>query len=211
MQKHFTRGIPNTALSEIKSSLKGSLLDLLSLSIFYSRSFSSDREIQRCNVHRVQSSVKVQEKDDEQAERIVSEEERLIRESWTQNPITTRKSYVPVKRQVNLRIPEERLIPKGHRFSHKKTTTVLEKTRTPRSCLRWQPTGRILKTVVLETSARMVSQKMSYIKWCLLKITLQAPFLNVKKTFDRSRSSLGLHGNDVCSHQFRPRSSSNDF
>ncbi|GKF20648.1 hypothetical protein Tco_0069286 [Tanacetum coccineum] len=30
------------------------------------------------------------------------------------------------------------------------------------------------------------------------------------KTFDHSRSSLGLHGNDVCSHQFRPRSSSND-
>ncbi|GKG02177.1 hypothetical protein Tco_0306882, partial [Tanacetum coccineum] len=47
------------------------------------------------------------------------------------------------------------------------------------------------------------------IKWCLLKITLQAPFLNVQKTVDRSRSSLGLHGNDVCSHQFRPRSSSN--
>ncbi|GKD06961.1 hypothetical protein Tco_1186646, partial [Tanacetum coccineum] len=37
-----------------------------------------------------------------------------------------------------------------------------------------------------------------------------APFLNVQKTFDRSRSSLGLHGDDVCSHQFRPRSSSND-
>ncbi|GKG46343.1 hypothetical protein Tco_0501189, partial [Tanacetum coccineum] len=37
-----------------------------------------------------------------------------------------------------------------------------------------------------------------------------APFLNVHKTFDRSRSSLGLHGDDVCSHQFRPRSSSND-
>ncbi|GJY43832.1 retrovirus-related pol polyprotein from transposon TNT 1-94 [Tanacetum coccineum] len=31
------------------------------------------------------------------------------------------------------------------------------------------------------------------IKWCLLKITLQAPFLNVQKTFDRSRSSLVLH------------------
>ncbi|GKB11159.1 hypothetical protein Tco_0845082 [Tanacetum coccineum] len=41
------------------------------------------------------------------------------------------------------------MIPKGHRFSHKKTTTVPEKTRTPRSCLRWQPTGRILKTVCL--------------------------------------------------------------
>ncbi|GJX84296.1 hypothetical protein Tco_0335070 [Tanacetum coccineum] len=45
-------------------------------------------------------------------------------------------------------------------------------------------------------------------QWCLLKITLQAPFLNVQKTFDRSRSSLGLHGDDVSSHQFRPRSSS---
>ncbi|GJX42982.1 hypothetical protein Tco_0259658 [Tanacetum coccineum] len=43
-------------------------------------------------------------------------------------------------------------------------------------------------------------------------VTLEkAPFLNVQKTFDRSRSSLGLHGDDVCSHQFRPRSSSNDF
>ncbi|GKD27037.1 hypothetical protein Tco_1233251, partial [Tanacetum coccineum] len=31
----------------------------------------------------------------------------------------------------------------------KKTTTVHEKTTSPRSCLRWQPTGRILKTVCL--------------------------------------------------------------
>ncbi|GKF72601.1 hypothetical protein Tco_0208715 [Tanacetum coccineum] len=44
-----------------------------------------------------------------------------------------------------------------------------------------------------------------------LMITNDASFLNVQMTFDRSRSSLGLHGNDVCSHQFRPRSSSNDF
>ncbi|GJV65773.1 hypothetical protein Tco_1476601 [Tanacetum coccineum] len=29
------------------------------------------------------------------------------------------------------------------------------------------------------------------VKWRLLKITLQAPFLNVQKTFDRSKSSLG--------------------
>ncbi|GJV05331.1 hypothetical protein Tco_1338900, partial [Tanacetum coccineum] len=34
------------------------------------------------------------------------------------------------------------------------------------------------------------------IKWCLLKITLQAPFLIVQKTFDRRRSSLGLYGKD---------------
>ncbi|GKF59248.1 hypothetical protein Tco_0176034, partial [Tanacetum coccineum] len=37
------------------------------------------------------------------------------------------------------------------------------------------------------------------------------PVPQCSKTFDRNRSSLGLHGDDVCSHQFRPRSSSNDF
>ncbi|GKF26144.1 hypothetical protein Tco_0082038 [Tanacetum coccineum] len=66
----------------------------------------------------------------------------------------------------------------------------------------------------------MVSQKMSYIKWCLLKITLQAPFLNVQMTYVHISSGLVLHqmasvenntsgpvpqcSNDVCSHQFRP-------
>ncbi|GJZ16730.1 hypothetical protein Tco_0552853 [Tanacetum coccineum] len=150
----------------------------------------------------------------------------------------TTKRYMPVEKSSASKKPE-RQIPTGHRFSNKKTTTVPEKTMTPRSCLSWKPTGRIFKTIGLrwvptgkifafstnkvdseppngsivdiphihaceqtlglsaETSARMVSQKMSYIKWCLLKITLQAPFLNVQKTFDRSRSSLGLHGNDV--------------
>ncbi|GJY00995.1 hypothetical protein Tco_0359147 [Tanacetum coccineum] len=42
-----------------------------------------------------------------------------------------------------------RQIPKGHRFSIKKTTIVHEKTMTPRSCLRWKPTGKIFKTVGL--------------------------------------------------------------
>ncbi|GKA56944.1 hypothetical protein Tco_0756016 [Tanacetum coccineum] len=55
---------------------------------------------------------------------------------------------MPVEKLSTSKKPE-RLIPKGHRFSYKKTTTVPEKTRTPRSCLRWQPTGRILKTVCL--------------------------------------------------------------
>ncbi|GJT35266.1 hypothetical protein Tco_0925685 [Tanacetum coccineum] len=41
-----------------------------------------------------------------------------------------------------------------------------------------------------ETSARMVSQKMSYIKWRLLKITLQAPFLNVQMMSDHNSSDL---------------------
>ncbi|GJZ89901.1 hypothetical protein Tco_0661828 [Tanacetum coccineum] len=46
-------------------------------------------------------------------------------------------------------IDHARLIPTGHRFSNKKTTTVPEKTLNPTSCLRWQLTGRILKTVGL--------------------------------------------------------------
>ncbi|GJR08863.1 hypothetical protein Tco_0791515 [Tanacetum coccineum] len=60
----------------------------------------------------------------------------------------TTKRYMPVEKSSASKKPE-RQIPTGHRFSHKKTTTVPEKTRTPRSCLRWQPTGRILKTVCL--------------------------------------------------------------
>nr|GEX49116.1 hypothetical protein [Tanacetum cinerariifolium] len=43
----------------------------------------------------------------------------------------------------------ERQIPKGHRFSIKKTSVVHEKTITLRSCLRWKPTGKIFKTVGL--------------------------------------------------------------
>ncbi|GJT31956.1 hypothetical protein Tco_1514802 [Tanacetum coccineum] len=51
----------------------------------------------------------------------------------------------------------------------------------------------------------------NHVKANKLLMSVQAPFLNVQKTFDRSRSSLGLHGDDVCSHQFRPRSSSNEL
>ncbi|GJZ07114.1 hypothetical protein Tco_0540907 [Tanacetum coccineum] len=43
----------------------------------------------------------------------------------------------------------ERQIPRGHRFSNKKTTTVPEKTMNPRSCLKWKPTGRIFSNVHL--------------------------------------------------------------
>ncbi|GJR58719.1 hypothetical protein Tco_1500881 [Tanacetum coccineum] len=51
--------------------------------------------------------------------------------------------------QIRVATKPKRQIPKGHRFSIKKTTTVHEKITSPRSCLRWQPTGRILKTVCL--------------------------------------------------------------
>ncbi|GJX97582.1 putative reverse transcriptase domain-containing protein [Tanacetum coccineum] len=49
----------------------------------------------------------------------------------------------------------------------------------------------------------------SIVKWRLLKITLQAPFLNVQKTFDRSRSSLELgiqdHSNEQSSSKLVPK------
>ncbi|GJV02496.1 hypothetical protein Tco_1336065 [Tanacetum coccineum] len=138
--------------------------------------------------------------------------------------------------QIRVATKPKRQIPKGHRFSIKKTTTVHEKTTSPRSCLRWQPTGRILKTVclrwvptgktfassttkveseppngsnadipnqceseqALNVSAgtllsTAVQASVVNVKWRLLKITLQAPFLNVQKTFDHSSSSLVLH------------------
>ncbi|GJS60057.1 hypothetical protein Tco_0654841 [Tanacetum coccineum] len=54
----------------------------------------------------------------------------------------------PVK-QISVAKKPERQIPKGHRFSIKKTSVVHEKIMTPRSCLRWKPTGKIFKTVGL--------------------------------------------------------------
>ncbi|GJS85581.1 putative ribonuclease H-like domain-containing protein [Tanacetum coccineum] len=60
----------------------------------------------------------------------------------------TTKRYMPVEKSSASKKPE-RQIPTGHRFSNKKTTTVPEKTMNLRSCLRWQLTGRILKTVGL--------------------------------------------------------------
>ncbi|GJX15941.1 hypothetical protein Tco_0216773, partial [Tanacetum coccineum] len=124
--------------------------------------------------------------------------------------------------------------------------------------LRWIPTGKLLNSCTgkvdsepahgsivdiphihackqtlglsAETSARMVSQKMSYIKWRLLKITLQAPFLNVQKTprssmfkrrlivadqasvfmamtSDHNRSELGIqdHNNEPSSSKLVPK------
>ncbi|GKG16662.1 hypothetical protein Tco_0361619, partial [Tanacetum coccineum] len=95
--------------------------------------------------------------------------------------------------------------------------------------LRWVPTGKIFAFSTSKVDSEpthgsivdiphiqackqtlglsAVQASIVNVKWSLLKITLQTPFLNVQKTFDHSRSSLGLQGDDVCSHQFRPRSS----
>ncbi|GKE74446.1 hypothetical protein Tco_1536487, partial [Tanacetum coccineum] len=60
----------------------------------------------------------------------------------------TMNNKKPVE-QISVAKKPERQIPKGHRFSIKKTTTMHEKTMTPRSCLRWKPTGKFFKTVGL--------------------------------------------------------------
>ncbi|GKB72544.1 hypothetical protein Tco_0933956 [Tanacetum coccineum] len=48
--------------------------------------------------------------------------------------------------QIRIAKKPERQIPTGHGLSIKKSSTMHEKTTTPRSCLRWKQTGRILKT-----------------------------------------------------------------
>ncbi|GJV63835.1 retrovirus-related pol polyprotein from transposon TNT 1-94 [Tanacetum coccineum] len=62
------------------------------------------------------------------------------------NKTTNRNKLVE---QIRVATKPNRQIPTGHRFLIKRTSTVHEKTTSPRSCLRWQPTGRILKTVCL--------------------------------------------------------------
>ncbi|GJX23295.1 hypothetical protein Tco_0227740 [Tanacetum coccineum] len=121
----------------------------------------------------------------------------------------------PVK-QIRVATKPKRQIPKGHRFSIKKTTTVHEKTTSPRSCLRWQPTGRILKTVCLRwvptgktfaSSTTKVeseppngsnadipnqceSEQALNVSAGTLLSTVQASVINVM-TFEHSSSSLG--------------------
>nr|GEY63059.1 hypothetical protein [Tanacetum cinerariifolium] len=51
--------------------------------------------------------------------------------------------------QTSLAKKPEKQIPKGCRFSIKKTSNVHEKTMTPRSCLTWKSTGKIFKIVGL--------------------------------------------------------------
>nr|GEX36575.1 hypothetical protein [Tanacetum cinerariifolium] len=62
------------------------------------------------------------------------------------NKTTNRNKLVE---QTSFAKKPKRQIPKGHRFSIKKTSVVHEKTMTPRSCLRWKLMGKIFKTVSL--------------------------------------------------------------
>ncbi|GKF47593.1 hypothetical protein Tco_0137395, partial [Tanacetum coccineum] len=62
----------------------------------------------------------------------------------------TRNNTKPVKPKSHTQKPS-RQIAIGQRFSPKKSSVVHEKPNTPRSCLRWKPTGRIFKIAGVST------------------------------------------------------------
>ncbi|GJY89412.1 hypothetical protein Tco_0504608 [Tanacetum coccineum] len=130
---------------------------------------------------------------------------RLNPRAFAQNAKShkTTKRYMPVEKSSASKKPE-RQIPIGHRFSNKKTTTVPEKIMNPRSCLRWQLTGRIFKTVGL--SARMVSQKMkSSAMTSVHNSSGLAPPRQM--TSDHNSSELGIHdhSNELSSSKLVPK------
>nr|GEY34063.1 hypothetical protein [Tanacetum cinerariifolium] len=69
-----------------------------------------------------------------------------LRTKVPSNKTTNRNKLVE---RISVAKKPKRQILKGHRFSIRKTSIVQKKTMTPRSCLRWQPTGKIFKTVGL--------------------------------------------------------------
>ncbi|GJS76036.1 hypothetical protein Tco_0725917 [Tanacetum coccineum] len=60
----------------------------------------------------------------------------------------TRNNIKPVEMITNV-IKPKRWISKGYRISPNKSSIVHEKPNTPRSCLKWKPTGRIFKIAIL--------------------------------------------------------------
>ncbi|GKC18534.1 hypothetical protein Tco_1020684 [Tanacetum coccineum] len=102
----------------------------------------------------------------------------------------------------------------GQRFSLNKSSIVHEKPHTPRSCLRWKPTGRIFKTVSLrwiptgkvfiEVNLQMVQMMISLTHMNAIKLFMLVQEFKEFKSDEHS-------SNDVWTKQFKPRSSSNDI
>ncbi|GKB18949.1 hypothetical protein Tco_0852872 [Tanacetum coccineum] len=101
----------------------------------------------------------------------------------------------PVEQKSNAKKPE-RHISKGYRFSPNKTSAVHEKKKTPRSCLRWKPTGRIFKNFGL----RWIPTGKMFV-CCTSKIDCKPPhgsntyISNIhecKQTLDLSAGTLAL-------------------
>ncbi|GJZ30004.1 hypothetical protein Tco_0575051 [Tanacetum coccineum] len=124
----------------------------------------------------------------------------------------------------------------GQRFSLNKSSAVHEKPHTPRSCLRWKPTGRIFKTVSLRwiptgkvfidsttkvdseppngsnddiTNPYECNQTLYVSAGTSNSSAVQASFF-ILMSFGQNSSGLVLHLDVVWTKQFKPRSSSKD-
>ncbi|GJZ34707.1 hypothetical protein Tco_0580524 [Tanacetum coccineum] len=119
----------------------------------------------------------------------------------------------------------------GQRFSPKKYSAVHEKSNTPRSCLRWKPTGRIFKiaglrwiptgkmftsstTKVDSETSNGSNEDISNTHECEKTLDVSAGTLNLSAGTSFNLKKKGLRvwprsstTNDVCSHQFMPHSS----
>ncbi|GKC57662.1 hypothetical protein Tco_1085260 [Tanacetum coccineum] len=82
-----------------------------------------------------------------------------------------KNSNKPVKPKSHTQKPG-RQIAIGQRFSLNKSSAVHEKPNTPRSCLRWKPTGRIFKTVSLRwiPTGKMFIDSTTKVDDCIIKI-----------------------------------------
>nr|GEU53601.1 hypothetical protein [Tanacetum cinerariifolium] len=105
------------------------------------------------------------------------------------NKTTNRNKLVE---QISVPNKQERQILTWHRFSIQKTSVVQKKTMTPRSCLRWKPTGKNFKTVGLrwvptgkifasnipkvDSEPLMVQMQISLIKMNANKILMSVQF-----------------------------------
>ncbi|GKF41525.1 hypothetical protein Tco_0124867 [Tanacetum coccineum] len=62
--------------------------------------------------------------------------------------LKTRNSNKSIEPKIHTQKPDRQIVT-GHRFSPNKSSDVHEKTNTPRSCLRWIPTGKMFNTTGL--------------------------------------------------------------
>ncbi|GKB35965.1 hypothetical protein Tco_0880907 [Tanacetum coccineum] len=124
----------------------------------------------------------------------------------------TRYSNKPVDQKSHTQKPGRQIFT-GYRFSPNKTSAVYEKT-SPRSDLRWKTTGRIFKSVGLSSNVDIPN-----IHECKQTLdvsagksqSMVAEKADISETIVKVDSQMMIQNNDVCSQQFRPRSSmSND-
>ncbi|GKD98787.1 hypothetical protein Tco_1382684 [Tanacetum coccineum] len=135
----------------------------------------------------------------------------------------TRNNNKPVEPKSHTQKPG-RHIAIGRRFSLNKSSAMREKPHTPRSCLRWKPTGRIFKNASLrwiptgkmftDSTTKVGSEPLNGSNEditnpyeCEETLNVSAGTFNLSAGTSFNPHKERLRNYDVCSHQFRPRSS----